>query len=156
MNSDVTTWMLIATTVVTGVGAGATLDQAIKQLPARHRIGPSAYADYVRAADLGNGLIWYPILGIGTTLVTLATVLVGFLHDRNGATTAGLYAIAAGLAVQLGASVRAAPTLLGLKKGADPAATLDKFARSNAIRAVAVTFTLAATTYTLAARVFGG
>lgn len=155
MTADATTWLLIATTVVTGVGAGATLDQAIKQLPARHKIGPAAYADYVRGADLGNGLVWYPILGIGTTLVTIATILVGFLNDRNSSTTAGLYAIAVGLAVQLGASVRAAPTLLGLRQGADPRSTLDKFARSNAIRAVAVTFTLLAATYTLAARVFG-
>lgn len=52
----VATGVLLVAVAVNGIVTGATLDQAIKQLPARHRIGPDAYASYVRAADLTNGL----------------------------------------------------------------------------------------------------
>lgn len=150
MDLDATAWLLIATTAITGVGAGATLDQAIKQLPARHRIGSDAYAEYVRAADLANGLKWYPALGISTTLVTAAAVIVGFLDDPDTASAVGLGAVAVGLLAQLASSSQAAPTLHRLRKGADPATTLDKFSRWNAVRGVAVTFTLVAAAYTLA------
>jgi hypothetical protein len=56
---------------------GAGLDQSIKQLPARHRIGPAAFAAYSQAADLHNGIPWYAILGLGTAALTLFAATVG-------------------------------------------------------------------------------
>jgi uncharacterized membrane protein len=50
-----------------------SLDQSIKQLPARHRIGVVAFAAYSQAADLGNGVVWYAALGIGGALLTLTS-----------------------------------------------------------------------------------
>jgi hypothetical protein len=47
---------LIAATAVCGIGAGASLDQSIKQLPTRRRIGVLAYSDFSRVADVRTGL----------------------------------------------------------------------------------------------------
>jgi len=44
--------------------AGASLDQSIKQLPARHCLNV-AYSAYSQASDLGNGIVFYAVLGVG-------------------------------------------------------------------------------------------
>lgn len=67
-------WIVLAAvaTAVDGLLAGASLDQSIKQLPARHRIGMRAFSAYSRASDQGNGIAWYALLGVGGALLTLA------------------------------------------------------------------------------------
>lgn len=72
--------LVVATTALSGIGAGASLDVSIKQLPARHRIGIIAYSAYSQATDLGTARIWYPPLGIGTLLLALATALTAFFQ----------------------------------------------------------------------------
>jgi len=59
-----TIWLPLAAVVANGLLVGASLDQSIKQLPARHRIGPVAFAAYSQAADLRNGIPWYATLGL--------------------------------------------------------------------------------------------
>lgn len=71
--------LAIATTAVIGPGAGMSLDQAIKQLPARRRIGAVAYSAYSRAGDQGNGLFLYPPMGIASLLLSVATAVSGHL-----------------------------------------------------------------------------
>ena len=71
-------WFLILVAVATSVDgllAGASLDQSIKQLPARHRIGMRAFSAYSRASDQGNGFFWYVPLGIGGALLTIAAAV---------------------------------------------------------------------------------
>ncbi len=51
--------------VLTGLLAGISLDKALVQLPARRRMGVVAFAGFSRANDLGNGLVLYPLLGVG-------------------------------------------------------------------------------------------
>jgi hypothetical protein len=68
-----------------GLLAGASLDQSLKQLPARHRMGVSVFSLYSRSADLSrNGVIWYAFLGTSAALVTLAaaaaTLVAGSAH----------------------------------------------------------------------------
>jgi hypothetical protein len=58
-----------------GIVAGASLDQVIKQLPARHEIGPKAFSAYSQAADLSNGIIWYATIGKGSALFTVAAAI---------------------------------------------------------------------------------
>lgn len=72
--------LVIATTALSGIAAGASLDVSIRQLPARHRIGIRAYSAYSQATDLGTARIWYPPLGIGTLLLALAAAMVAFLQ----------------------------------------------------------------------------
>jgi hypothetical protein len=149
------TGLLLAAVAANGIAAGATLDQAIKQLPARRRIGAPAYLSYVRAADMGNGLIWYPVMGVGATLVTLAAVTATLLAHPTAGQAAAVAAAAAGTLAHTAATSRAAPTLLALRRGEHTAeataAILDRFATINALRAAAVVATLAATTWALAA-----
>src|ERR1700730_7354093 len=64
--------LLAIATAVDGLLAGASLDQLIKQLPARHRIGMRDCSAYRRAADQANGFFLYVPLGVGGALLTLA------------------------------------------------------------------------------------
>ena len=64
MFPDLTSGLIAAATLATGLLAGASLDQSVKQLPARHRIGVAAYARYSQAADLANGVPFYATLGL--------------------------------------------------------------------------------------------
>ena len=64
MTIDFTFILILAATILTGLLAGASLDKAIVQLPARHRMGVIGFAAFSKANDLGNGLIFYPVLGI--------------------------------------------------------------------------------------------
>ena len=72
---DITLIFLLLTTALNGVTAGASLDQAIKQLPTRHRIGVVLYSTYSKNADLGNGLPWYISIGISAVVVTLGAAV---------------------------------------------------------------------------------
>lgn len=108
---------------------------------------------YVRAADLGNGLVWYPILGVGTVLITLAAVLVGPLARPTMVKAVALAAAGAGTVAHTAATSRAAPTLLSLRRGDVTAAAvetaLDRFATINVVRAAAMVAILAARAWAL-------
>jgi hypothetical protein len=70
-------------TALNGVLAGASLDQSIKQLPARHRMGAIAFSAYSRAADLGNGIMWYAFIGVSSALVTIAAAVATFVAGNT-------------------------------------------------------------------------
>jgi hypothetical protein len=80
---DLTLLLIILATALNGIVAGASLDQAIKQLPTRHRIGSVLYSTYSKNADLGNGLPWYVGLGISTVLATIGATLSGVLQQLS-------------------------------------------------------------------------
>ena len=77
---NTTVILVVATTALSGIAAGASLDVSIRQLPARHRIGVIAYSVYSQATDLGTARVWYPPLGIGTLLLALATAVMAFFQ----------------------------------------------------------------------------
>src|SRR5262252_8346004 len=86
-------------TAVDGLLAGASLDQSIKQLPARHHIGVVAFSAYSRASDQANGVAWYAALGVGGAVLTLAAALTAVLRgapdqQRQPLLLAGLLAVA--------------------------------------------------------------
>src|SRR5437660_7709069 len=70
--------LLAVALILNGLLAGASLDKAITQLPARRKIGLRAMAEYQRATDLGPGLFLYPILGLGAPLLTWAAAVALF------------------------------------------------------------------------------
>src|SRR3954447_19962708 len=84
--------LLVAATAATGLLAGASLDQTLKQLPARHRIGATAFSVYSRAADLGNGIAFYAALGIGAAVLNIAAAAAAFLEKLGGDQVAAIYA----------------------------------------------------------------
>lgn len=64
--------LVLAAVVANAMVAGATLDQAIKQLPARHQMGVVEFSRYSKAGDLANGIPWYATLGITAAVLALA------------------------------------------------------------------------------------
>jgi hypothetical protein len=129
-------WLLPLTAAVTGLLAGASLDQSIKQLPARHVIGDRAFAKYSQAADLRQGVVFYGILGGAVLLLNLAAAI---------AVSRG-YVVAPGLPIYLGALLAilhsiatavAAPTNFSQRRARDNAAlrrVFERFERLQALR----------------------
>src|SRR5215467_12668272 len=79
MTLDAPIFLTVAAVAANGMLVGASLDQSIKQLPARHHIGAIAFSAYSRAADLGPGVLWYALLGIGSALLTIAVAVAALV-----------------------------------------------------------------------------
>ncbi|HKT37831.1 MAG TPA: hypothetical protein VJR48_05630 [Ktedonobacterales bacterium] len=131
-----------------GILAGASLDQSIKQLPARHKMGMVAFSAYSTAADLGPGIVWYAILGIGAAILTIAAAVVVFLQAAPVVQTWPIYvAVVLSLAHSL-ATTQAAPTNFRQRRAAGDekqlAAIFAKFARWQMLRAALQVLTFAA------------
>ena len=127
-----------AAVLANGLLAGASLDQSIKQLPARKKIGSIAYSKYSRAADLGNGVPFYAALGVGAAALTIAA----------GLNTRGKTAKAAAIAAVLHSLVtaKAAPTAHSQRKFSDEESlsrVFDRFDRWQTLRAGLQVATLA-------------
>jgi hypothetical protein len=160
MDVDARLGLLVAAVVTNAMVVGASLDQSIKQLPARRRIGVLAFSAYSQAADLWHGLVWYPALGVGTALVTLAAAVVGLVGGAAGQQAVALVAAAAGTLAHSMVTTRAAPTLFAQRRvGSDEAALariFDQFERLHTVRAVLQVATLAAVVWALAAAITTG
>lgn len=79
METAFTKVVFFAALTLTALLCGASLDQSIKQLPARKVIGAQAFSAYARAADLRNGVIWYAILGLGSALSCVVLAILCLL-----------------------------------------------------------------------------
>lgn len=137
--------ILLAATAANGLLAGASLDQSIKQLPARKRMGALAFARYSQAADLSNGVPWYATLGVGTALLSLAAAIIVLTqHPGPAAATALIVLIVATLAHSAATAVAAPTNFAQRRAGNDEAvltAVFDRFTRWQTVR---VTFQVAA------------
>lgn len=156
--STPTLTLLIVTTAIAGMGAGATLDQAIKQLPARHHIGALAYSAYSQAADGANGRFWYIPLAVVWLVFIVASVVTVWLAQPTLWQSIATALMVAGLAMHGWVTGRfAAPLLLSQKKYAGDAQALqqlfDRFARWNLVRAFIDVSVLAATVGALIATI---
>ena len=151
-----------AATFASGVLAGASLDQSIKQLPARHKLGAAAFRDYVRAADLGPGVAWYAALGVGAAALTVAASLAAIFGMRAPGIHLLVPAIAAGALAILHTftTTRAAPIYMGLRTDAGSVDVLEtaftRFARWQAARATLQILTFAALVWLLAETIAAG
>lgn len=88
------TWLPLAAVVANGLLVGVSLDQSIKQLPARHRIGVTAFAaDFVLQPGVVAGLVpwwltdwpmrhpapswaWTPLRAAGVALVATGVIVL--------------------------------------------------------------------------------
>jgi hypothetical protein len=154
MTATLTIAMLIAATAADGLLAGASLDQSIKQLPARHQMGAIAFAAYSRASDLSKrGIIWYAVLGIGAALLTLLAALAAFFQGASAQHAVPL-SIAAGLAVLHSlATTQAVPTNFQQRKVVNNEAALTaiftRFERWQTLRVVLQVLTFATALWAL-------
>ncbi len=155
MKLNRTSALVLAATAANGLLAGASLDQSIKQLPARRRIGAIDYSAYSRASDLGNGIAFYAALGVGAATLTIAAAVSAHRHEPQSRRTPPLYA-AAGLAVLHSlATMRAAPTNFSQRKVAQDDETalaeiFDRFERWQTVRAALQVMNVGAMLWTLA------
>jgi hypothetical protein len=140
MAFDLTFVLLLAATAATGVLAGASLDQSIKQLPARHRIGMVAFSAYSRAADLGNGIVWYASVGVGAAVLTIAAAVAAYVEGTPSVAATPLYLAASLALLHSLVTAQAAPTNHSQRRVAHDEAALARvfarFARWQTLRAV--------------------
>jgi hypothetical protein len=131
--------LLATASIVNGLLAGASLDKAVTQLPARKKIGLRAMAEYHRATDLGPGVFLYPPFGLGAPILTWAAAVALFQgRDVSGG---AIFWIAVGAVLSIGhviTTAMAAPNLLRLRKGILPEKELgelyQRFARWSGVR----------------------
>ncbi len=138
--SDITFVLLIGAVALNGIVAGATLDQSIKQLPARHRIGAVQYSIYSRAADLGNGIAWYGTVGVGAVLVTIAAAVATFTRSSGSPLAPWIYVAALLSILHSLVTSQAAPLMFQQRRHANEEAALaalfDRFERWQTLRAL--------------------
>ena len=132
-------FLIVIAAAVNGLLAGLSVDTALVKLPARRRIGAVVYATFARGNDLGNGLVAYPLLGVGAALLTLLATALAYA-ERSSMEVLLLLSLASLLSLlHTFATTRAAPVMLSLKDAPDDEALLmaklDRFARWHAFRA---------------------
>ena len=153
--NDLIVPLVIATTALSGIAAGASLDVSIRQLPARHRIGVIAYSVYSQATDLGTARIWYPPLGIGTLLLANALAVTAFFQHVALPHALPIYVTAALWVVHLLITlIWALPTLPRQRQVAHDAeqlaAIFNQFERLQTVRAALDVVIFATTMWALA------
>jgi hypothetical protein len=132
-------WFLIAT-VLTGLLCGASLDQSLKQLPARHSIGMKAFSSYAKAADLKNGVIWYGLLGVGSALTTLVSAVICWRSKTDPDLATAFYLAAAFAVCHSVCTSKAAPTYFKQKTITDEVALTKLFKRFEQIQSIRTLF----------------
>ena len=150
--------LLIAATVLSGLLAGGNVDRAIVAMPSWEKVGASAWAAFSRHADLGNGLVLYPVEAIGAFLLILLTAVSLYLDRMARARImlplcTALALAAAGLLCTL----KAAPIMLSVGHLDDPASlgqAFEGFRLWGNIRGAAQVLAFFATIWALCA-VFG-
>lgn len=133
-------WLIALTVIETGLLAGVSLDVALVKLPTRKRIGVVAYAQFARGNDLGNGRVVYPVLGILSLLLVLASTIVATIRHESSDVMVLLYVAVACTVLHSVVTALAAPVMLSIGKTSDDAKLLEeklnRFARWHSYRAV--------------------
>jgi hypothetical protein len=133
--------LVIANGFVGGLFVGGNVQRSLVDMPAWQRVGPAAWATFSRSADLGNGLVLFPIIGIGGAMLMLVMAVV-YRLDRTAPRAAALpiYLGVLLLVVGIVTTIHAAPLMLSLRSGTtDPVAlqrAFDGFLWWGTIRAV--------------------
>jgi hypothetical protein len=142
--------VLVAAVVANAMLVGASWDQVIKQLPARHVIGVQAFSAYSQAADLRSGVAWYAALGITAAVLALTAAVLGLRARPRPAGTrrAAFVVIVAGTVGHMLLTAWAAPVNFSQRDHAGDLDALtrvfDQFAQLNLARAVLQAAVLAA------------
>jgi len=122
-NGSVTRAFALGSVVMMGL-LGGGVGRALIDTPAWQRLGVGAWADYSRQADLGNGLIIYPVFGIGTLILVFGAA-ISYRFDRraNPAAAPAIYTAALALVGAAVTTAKAAPIMLSISglRDASPA-----------------------------------
>jgi hypothetical protein len=107
----------LAITTALVVPIGSFLTRSIVDLPAWQHVGPIAWAAFSRHADIGNGVIYYSLFGIGSTLLAVATAISFRLTRASSGLRCAIpvYLTAAFAAGVILATTQAAPQMLSIR-----------------------------------------
>jgi hypothetical protein len=109
----VITGLAITAGLFSGVLAGVSIDRMVVALPAWRRVGLRSWADFSRQADLGNGRVLYPLLGLAAPACSVAAAAsFHFAFDAPHDAAFPVYASAALGIARVLATARAAPHML--------------------------------------------
>jgi hypothetical protein len=151
--ADITLILIVIATALNGIVAGASLDQAIKQLPTRHRIGVVPYSTYSQNADLGNGIPWYVGLGITTVLFTLGATFAALSQQLPSEKLLPLYLAVVFSVLHSTVTSQAAPLMFKQRQYHNDEAALatlfNRFARLHLFRTLFQLVTFAALLWAL-------
>ena len=101
---------------------GGVVVRALVETPAWRQLGVAAWADFSRAADLGPGLVAYPLFGIVSWVVVLAAAVVFTLDRRaNRVASVPIYVAAVFSIVAAITTIVAAPTMISIRDLVDNA-----------------------------------
>ena len=155
MPSARTQLLLAAATLVSGILAGGVVDRVVVGGPAWHELGAEAWAAYSRHADLGNGLVAYPVEAIGGALLIMSAAVSNYFDRGAGSmTTVSLHCAVVFSLVGLALTAKAAPIMLGLAAPQSPSVTQQVFDEfflwGLYIRGTTIVFTFIAVTCSLA------
>ena len=153
--------LVIAAVVMSAMAAAASLDQSIKQLPTRRKIGVLAYSNYSLVADARNGLLWYVPLAVAWLVAIIAAAISGWGDHPGELRALALAVMLVGVAAHLLVTfVFAAPALLAQRKVAGDEQALegvfDRFERWQTVRSLIDIATLGASLWALLATLAGG
>jgi hypothetical protein len=111
-----TRWLLASATFLSGLLTGGIVDRALVAAPAWSALGPAAWAQFSLRADLGRGLVAYPVEAIGAALLVIAAT-VSFQIERPVRRSIGapLYLAVAFSMTGLLITLKAAPIMLSLR-----------------------------------------
>jgi hypothetical protein len=113
--SAITRRLVIASATLGGLSQVA--DRALVGTPGLRELGPEFWVQYSSHADLGTGLVLYPIAYIGWTALAVAAAIT---HRRGGRTprraTVPIYLAAVCMLGVMALTAKAAPIMLGIGK----------------------------------------
>lgn len=118
--------ILGVTTLFEGLRAGAGTFRLLLDLPARHDLGPVAFAAFSRATDLSTrGIVFYSFYGVGGALLTGTTWIAvkRAKVDRSIRQLSGAACISSLLVLAL--TTQAAPLMWGVGRSRDAALLRD-------------------------------
>jgi hypothetical protein len=123
-----------------------SLNRTLVEMPAWRHLGAEAWAAFSRRADLGNGHVMYPLVGIGGTVLILAAAIAFRLSPRRPLSVAiPVYAAALMAICVMLTTTQAAPVMLSLGRiGDDPAALQQAFEGFGALEGCAEILALVA------------
>jgi hypothetical protein len=118
--------LLVLTTLVEGLRAGAGTFRLLLDLPARHDMGPVAFAAFSRATDLSTrGVAFYVVYGFGGALLTGVTWRAAKQAGVDRPIRLLLASACVSSLLVLVLTIQAAPLMWGVGGSHDPAALSD-------------------------------
>lgn len=127
MHLSTTSILLAVAALLNGFLAGGNVDRSFVQMPAWRHVGARGWAAYSRHADLGNGLILYPLEAIGGALLTIAAALTySFAAAAPRSAALPIYLAVALALGGLMATTQAAPKMLSLRRIGDDLGALER------------------------------